>query len=260
MTILDTILANTREEVKQRQAQLPFEELRRQVEGGTSFKRPSFLKALQRDTVNIIAEVKKASPSRGLICQDFDPIAIARDYERGGAAAISVLTDERFFQGHLTFLDRIADVVELPLLRKDFIVDPYQIYEAKHHHASAVLLLANSLDRSHLEDLLHLTQSLSLDALIEVHNRQELESVLPLHPRIIGVNNRDLKTFQVDLQTSIHLITQIPENVIKVSESGIFTTDDIQHLRNVGYNAFLIGESLMKQQDRVLALTQLRGV
>ncbi len=259
MTILDKIITNTKNEVQQRKARLPYLELRQLAESSPNM-RPSFFEALKTNGINIIAEVKKASPSRGLICENFDPVKIATEYERGGAAAISVLTDERFFQGHLSFLDSIAENVHLPLLRKDFIIDDYQIYEAKLHFASAILLLANSLDAAQLQEFLDLAKSLGLDALVEIHNMNELEQVLPVSPSIIGVNNRDLKTFQVDVKTSLQLINHIPKEVVKVSESGIFISHDIDTLRDAGYNAFLIGESLMKQADRVNALKQLRGL
>ena len=258
MTILDKIITNTKNEVQQRKARLPYLELRHLAESSPN-TRPSFFEALKTNTINIIAEVKKASPSRGLICEDFDPVKIATEYERGGAAAISVLTDERFFQGHLNFLDSIAEHVQIPLLRKDFIIDVYQIYEAKLHDASAILLLANSLEQTQLQEFLDLAHALGLDALVEVHSFAELEHVLPVSPRIVGVNNRDLTTFHVDVSTSLDVIKHIPKEVVKVSESGIFSTSDIQPLLSAGYNAFLIGESLMKQQHRVQALEQLRG-
>ncbi len=258
MTILDEIIQNTKHEVKRRRSRLSLSDVRSAAES-IGLRRPSFYKALAQPGIKIIAEVKKASPSKGLICADFDPVRIAADYQAGGAAAISVLTDEKYFQGNLSYLDDISQVVDVPLLRKDFIVDDYQIYEARLHGASAILLLAVYLDHSQITDFLHLADNLGLDALVEVHSREELEQVLKTRARIIGVNNRNLKTFEVSLQTSHELAREIPEDKIKVAESGIFTHDDIAALQESGFDGFLIGESLMKQQDRVSALKRLRG-
>jgi indole-3-glycerol phosphate synthase len=258
MTILDNIIENTKLEVAQRKSKFSLADLRDAAEsfGGS---RPSFYEALKQPGVNIIAEVKKASPSKGLICEDFNPVEIATDYERGGAAAISVLTDEKYFQGHLTFLDDIAHAVNTPLLRKDFIIDEYQIYEAKLHQASAILLLAVSLDVRQISEFLSIAHHLQLDVLLEVHSAEELENALKTPARIIGVNNRNLKTFEVSLQTSHDLARDIPDDKIKVAESGIFTHEDIAALQDSGFDAFLIGESLMRQDDRVSALKTLRG-
>ena len=255
--MLEKILANTRAEVAERKRLLPFNDCRAWAEAERS--RPSFRAALDQPGVNIIAEIKKASPSRGIICADFDPATIARDYQAGGAAAISVLTDRRFFQGELRYLDDIAAQVNLPLLRKDFIIDAYQIYEAKIHRASAVLLLANSLEVSQLNEYLDLCASLALDALVEVHDARELDAVLRTPAPIIGVNNRDLRTFVVDLQTGLTLAPLIPKNRLKVSESGIFSRQHVALLQNVGYHAFLVGESLMRSENRSTALRALRG-
>lgn len=258
MTILDNIIGNTKNEVARRKTEMPLATVRDAAES-FSITGPSFYEALTQPGINIIAEVKKASPSKGLICKDFDPVHIATEYAQGGAAAISVLTDEKFFQGHLTFLDDIAASVDKPLLRKDFIVDEYQIYEAKLHQASAILLLAVSLDAKQLTDFLQLAEDMRLDALVEVHDAEELENALNTPARIIGVNNRNLKTFEVSLQTSHDLAKGIPEDKIKVAESGIFRHDDIAALQDSGFDAFLIGESLMRQVDRVSALKALRG-
>ncbi len=258
MTILDQIIENTKNEVAHRKARLPLAAVRDAAES-SAVTRPSFYEALAQPGINIIAEVKKASPSKGVICEDFDPVRIATEYAQGGAAAISVLTDEKFFQGHLTFLDDIAENVNKPLLRKDFIIDEYQIYKARLHQASAVLLLAVSLDVKQLTDFLHLAHDIGLDALVEVHDADELENALKTPARIIGVNNRNLKTFAVSLQTSHDLACDIPDDKIKVAESGIFTHEDISSLQASGFDAFLIGESLMRQADRVMALKKMRG-
>ena len=259
MTILDKIVENTKHDVAQRKRNKSLADLRGEVESFDNL-RPSFYDALNKTGINIISEVKKASPSKGLICEDFDPVQIAAEYERGGASAISVLTDEKFFQGRLSYLDDIASRVQKPLLRKDFIIDAYQIYEAKLHSASAILLIAVSLDTLQIKDFIMLAHLLDLDVLVEVHNYEELEKALKTPARIIGVNNRDLKTFNVNLRTSHDLVKEIPDDKIKVSESGIFSFQDIVSLRVSGFDAFLIGESLMKQKDRVLALKKLRGV
>ena len=258
MTILDKIVENTQNQVEERKRHVPSAELRDAAEA-LRITRPSFYKALQQSAINIIAEVKKASPSKGLICTDFQPVHIAQEYDQGGAAAISVLTDESFFQGHLTFLDDIAAAVQKPLLRKDFIIDAYQVYEARLHQASAVLLLAGILDLMQLKELQELAHNLGLDALVEIHDFKELDKVLQAEAPIIGVNNRDLKSFQVDLQTSIRLAHEIPAEKLRISESGIYTHKDIATLQAAGYDAFLIGESLMRQSDRAAALRTLRG-
>ena len=259
MTILDKIVQETKETVKRRKSQLSLNEIRRQAEGMT--KRGSrFYHALNQPGTNIIAEIKKASPSKGVICKKFDPIIIADEYQKGGASAISILTDEPFFKGKLSYLDDIAGFVDVPLLRKDFFIDEYQLYEAKVHGADAVLLLAALLDENALNDFITVTHNIAMNALVEVHNQIELQQVLQSRARIIGVNNRDLRTFQVSLQTSIDLAAEIPGEILKVSESGINDIKDIRRLQKVGYRAFLIGESLMRQKDRIGTLRSLRGV
>ncbi|MBN1478714.1 indole-3-glycerol phosphate synthase TrpC [candidate division KSB1 bacterium] len=256
--ILDKIVENTKNQVARRKSKVPRLAIRQAAES-ISEHRANFCNTLKQPGINIIAEVKKASPSKGVLCHEFDPVSIAREYAKGGAAALSVLTDESFFQGHLNFLDDIAAHVDKPLLRKDFVIDEYQIYEARLHRASAVLLLAVLLDSVQLSEFLVLSGSLGLDALVEVHNDQELEKVLQTNAMIIGVNNRDLATFTLSLQTSLELAQKIPDDKLKVSESGINTSEDIKLLRAAGFHAFLIGESLMKQADRITALRALRG-
>lgn len=217
-----------------------------------------FSSALSRpNQVNIIAEVKKASPSKGVIREDFDPLTIAREYTEGGAVAISVLTEEDFFQGSLEILRNIRSITELPLLRKDFIVDEYQIYEAAYAGADAFLLIASLLEVEQMRAFAALGTELGLDALVEVHTAQELEKVLNCSPSIIGVNNRNLKTFEVNLKTSIDLATQTPKETILVSESGINSSADIQYLRQAGYQAFLVGEQLMRAASPGQALAEL---
>lgn len=259
MNILDKIINNTREDLERKKSQQSLSEIRKLAELQTA-KRLSFAKALQRQETNIIAEVKKASPSKGVICQSFEPVAIAREYQQGGAAAISVLTNERFFQGSIQFLDDIAKAVSLPLLRKDFIIDAYQIYSAKAHSASAILLLVVALNYSQLCDYLALAHELGMDALVEVHNQDELETAVVSGANIIGVNNRDLTTFETSLETSLQLAPNMPAKCICVSESGLRTREDIEQLEKAGFDAFLIGETLMRQKDRPGYLKKLRGV
>lgn len=207
--------------------------------------------------INIIAEAKKASPSKGIIRPDFDPVAIAQCYEKNGAGAVSVLTEEHFFQGHLDYLRLIRRSVSIPVLRKDFIIDPYQVYEARAAGADALLLIAAALDTSELSSLLHLTYDLGMQALVEVHTADELLKALHVKPSIIGINNRNLDTFHTNIGTTIELRTLIPEDIIIVSESGINTSDDIRRLRSCGIDAFLIGEALMREPDPGLKLSQL---
>ncbi len=218
-----------------------------------------FADALKRQGIAVIAEIKKASPSKGVICEDFDPLTIAREYEQGGADALSVLTEPRFFQGHPDYLQQTAQHVSLPLLRKDFVIDRYQIDQAIVLGASAVLLIAAILDDRQLADLTSYCHSNNIQALVEVHEKEELLRVLDSPARIIGINNRDLRTFKVSLQTSLDLVSLIPETYTSVSESGIFDRQDVQTLEKAGFDAILVGESLMRQENRVCALKILRG-
>jgi indole-3-glycerol phosphate synthase len=197
----------------------------------------------------IIAEVKKASPSQGVIRPDFDPVAIAQTYAANGAAALSILTDAKYFQGELSFLGDISKTVTLPLLRKDFTVNAYQVYESRLARADALLLIVAALQTGPLEDFLGLAHELGMAALLEVHTVEELERSLPLHPHLIGINNRDLRTFQTDIATTLRLLPSIPSDVVVVSESGIHTAADVTRLRAKGVHAFLIGESLMRAAD-----------
>lgn len=216
-----------------------------------------FARALSKpDRINIIAEAKKASPSKGLIRSDFDPVWIARCYEQNGAGAMSVLTEEHFFQGHLDYLRQIRQSISLPILRKDFIVDPYQVYEARAAGADAILLIAAVLEGPELSSLLNLTRDLGMQALLEVHTEEELIKALEVKPSIIGINNRNLDTFLTNINTTTTLRSLIPEGIITVSESGIETPDDIRRLRSCGIDAFLIGESLMRETDPGRKLSQ----
>jgi len=204
----------------------------------------------------IIAEVKKASPSKGLIRSDFDPVAIARRYEECGASAVSVLTEEHFFQGRLDYLMRIRQAVSIPLLRKDFIIDSYQVYEARAAGADAYLLIAAALETKLMRELIDLGKTLGMHALVEVHTEEELNRALRASASIVGVNNRNLKTFKTDITTTLQLRPLIPDSIVTVSESGISTPADIQRLRACGIDAFLIGESLMHEADPGLKLAE----
>ena len=218
----------------------------------------SFFDALNRtDRLNFIAEIKKASPSKGLLREQFDPVEIGIEYESNGAAAISVLTEEDHFQGSLEHLKRVRQNCSPPILRKDFVFDAYQIYEAAVAGADAILLIVAALDRQTLFQLQEVAHRIGLDALVEVHNLQELKMALECEARIIGINNRDLNTFKVDLQTTLQLAPYVPDPTILVSESGITTPDDIRILRDVGCDAFLVGELFMKSPHPGKALRDL---
>ena len=207
----------------------------------------------------IIAEVKKGSPSKGVIRPDFDPLEIARIYQENGASCLSVLTDEHFFLGHLSYLALIREQVSLPLLRKDFIFDPYQIYQARVAGADAILLIAAMLELSQLREFLAIARELSLDVLLEVHDQHELETALQTDCNLIGINNRDLRSFQVDISTSERLAALVPPGRTLVAESGITRRDEIVRLTQSGLHAFLIGESLMREEDIGAKLRELLG-
>lgn len=208
------------------------------------------------DTVALIAEVKRASPSKGVLIEDFDPVALARTYFDHGAAAVSVLTDERFFQGRLDYLEQIRQntICDPPLLRKDFIIDEYQIHEAAVAGASSILLIVAALDDARLADLYQEADGWSLDPLVEVHNEAELERAMTVNPRMIGVNNRDLKTFEVDLSTTGRLAKLVPDEVILVAESGIQSASDVRRMGELGAHAVLVGEALVRATGLAAAL------
>ncbi|MBI2844245.1 MAG: indole-3-glycerol phosphate synthase TrpC [Armatimonadetes bacterium] len=205
----------------------------------------------------IIAEVKKASPSKGIIREDFDPVAIARAYESAGSAAVSVLTDEKFFQGRLEYLTQCRSAVRLPALRKDFIIDSYQIHEARAAGADAILLIAALLDTETIRSFIAQADKLQMASLVEVHDERELDSALEAGARIIGINNRNLRTFEVDIENTFRLVKRIPEEKIVVSESGIATHEDVRRLLDAGVHAALIGEMLMRASDPGAKLREL---
>jgi indole-3-glycerol phosphate synthase len=219
--------------------------------------RRDFRAALAARVPAVIAEVKKASPSKGLLCADFDPARIAAEYRRGGAAAISVLTDESFFQGSLAHLEAVRAESGLPVLRKDFTIAPAHIVEAAAHGADAILLIAAILTERELRDFREAAARYGMAALVEVHNQRELQAAIAAGSEIVGVNNRNLSTFEVTLDTSLRLAEHMPAGVLRVSESGIHDARDVARLRAAGYTAFLVGEHLMKSGDPAAALQQL---
>ena len=260
-TFLTTILATTRATLDAAKAEAPVAELERRA---ADHHPRGWAAALRRQAATgpaVIAEIKKASPSKGLIRAAFDPAWLARRYRTGGAAALSVLTDEPYFQGSLRNLELASAAAPLPCLRKDFIVDEYQIVEARAHRADAILLIAAALSASELKRFAGAAHALALDVLVEVHTADELAEVLAALGEsgadAIGVNNRDLKSFDVSQDVSLALVDSIPPNVVRVTESGISTPEDIANLRRAGFDAFLIGESLMRQPDPGVALTEL---
>ena len=260
--ILKKIVAHKREEVAAAKSAMPLTVLKGHLSDREDQPR-GFARALRDAAASgwtaIIAEVKKGSPSKGLIRTDFDPLDIASTYQDNGATCISVLTDERFFLGHLRYLALIREQVALPLLRKDFIFDPYQVYEAYVGGADAVLLIAAMLELPQLQDLAGLARELQLDVLLEVHDERELEMALRTDCGLIGINNRSLHTFVTDLATTGRLAKMVPDERLIVSESGINSRLDIERLQAAGARAFLIGESLMREEDIGLKLQELLG-
>lgn len=255
---LDEILRYKKEEVRAKKSAGALSELKAKIKD-LSPALP-FAPAISRtDTVSLIAEVKKASPSKGIIREDFDPVKIARIYEESYASAISVLTDKAFFQGDIEYLTRVREAVNIPVLRKDFVIDEFQIYETRVYGADALLLIAAILDKTQLAEYQHLASELGLESLMEVHTEKEIEKALDSDAKIIGINNRDLSTFDTDINTTRRLIKLIPDNKIVVSESGISTRDDILALKDQGVDAVLIGETLMKSDDIGKKIRELLG-
>ena len=244
---LDTIIAHKREEVALQKQAKSLDAWKAETESAPPPR--DFLAALRAPGISLIAEVKKASPSKGLLCPDFDPVRLARAYAANGAAAISVLTDARFFQGSLDDLRAVRQAVDVPVLRKDFVVDPYQVYEARAAKADAVLLIVAALDDETLHHLYALIRQLNMAALIEVHDAADLTRALALPPRLIGVNNRDLRTFHVTLDTTAALRPRVPDNVVFVAESGIHTPEDVARLAGIGVDAMLVGEALVTAEN-----------
>ena len=248
--ILDEILARKSQEVKQAKERVPLRDMQHKATLAGPLR--GFAAALRRVAASgtaIIAEIKKGSPSKGIIRNDFDPVAIAQAYQAGGAACLSVLTDRDFFYGDLGYLELVRKAVSLPLLRKDFIIDPYQVFEARAHGADAILLIAAALPEPRLRELTDCAVGLGLDVLCEVHDESELETTLRLPIDLVGINNRNLKTFETDLGVTERLAPLVPQDRLVVAESGITGRAEIVRLQQCSARAFLIGESLMREED-----------
>ena len=257
--ILDTIAASAKERVAAAKEALPLaEQIARARESDCNTGFP-FEQALAKKRMSFICEVKKASPSKGLIAPEFPYVQIAKEYEAAGADAISVLTESAYFQGKNEYLTKIRQTVQIPLLRKDFTVDEYMIYEAKNIGADAVLLICAILSPMQLSEYAGIARELGLSALVEAHDEREVKMALAADARIVGVNNRNLKDFTVDINNSVRLREMVPENILFVSESGMKTRQDIERLEQNGTNAVLIGETLMRSADKKAALQELRG-
>jgi indole-3-glycerol phosphate synthase len=256
-TQLDQILAHTLLQVKARKAVADYGSLERQAAAHRPRGFAASLRAAAANGPAIIAEIKKASPSKGLIRSDFYPATLARTFQSAGAAALSVLTDEEFFQGSLDYLRQASDAVKIPCLRKDFILDSFQVLEARAAGADAILLIVSAHSDDTLSDLRDEAHTLNLDVLCETHDRAELDRAIALGFDLIGVNSRDLRTFAVDTNRLIELAQSMPNNILKVAESGIRTAEDIARLQEAGYDAFLVGEALMRQPDPAAALALL---
>lgn len=246
--ILSRIIEEKKRNIDEAKKARSFEEIVREAKN--VYVKSSFKKNISRPHhINLIAEIKKASPSKGILRGDFNPVKIGVTYQANGASAISILTDERFFEGKLEYIKKVKESVSLPVLRKDFIIDEYQIYESVIAGADAILLIAELLSVNELAGFYNLATSLGLDVLMEAHNEEDVEKVLTTDASIIGINNRDLHTFKVDLGTTQKLVRMLPQNKVKVSESGIKNYEDVMFLKSLGVNAVLIGEAFMEADD-----------
>lgn len=248
--ILDEIMRYHREQLPKIKRDVPL----RDIQAFATIMPPpfDFYGALAKEGVSLIAECKKASPSKGLIVRDYDPVLLAKRYVKGGASAISVLTDGRHFQGSLTDLRDVREATfaaGIPILRKDFTFDPYHIFEARAAGADAILLIAAVLSKNQMQELLAVTHNLGMNALVEVHSQAELETALQINPRIVGVNNRNLQTFEVDFENTRRLREMIPDEVLAVGESGLKSADDVRTMRIIGVNAILVGETLVRSKS-----------
>ncbi|NQT06046.1 MAG: indole-3-glycerol phosphate synthase TrpC [Candidatus Omnitrophica bacterium] len=256
--ILTKILEAKRKEIEIAKERLPLDKMQKQLTVLPSSR--GFRNAISKEhEICLIAELKKASPSSGLLRRDFDPVRIAQVYRAYGAKALSILTDEKFFQGKLSSIDTVKREVYLPILRKDFVIDKYQIYESKLSGADAILLIADLLSRSELFQFLEICRNLAMDAVVEIHNEEDLSKALSVDSKIIGINNRSLHTFEVDLSVTSNLKNSIPEDKITISESGIKTYEDIMYMKSLGINAVLIGETFMRSEDIGSKVRELMG-
>ncbi len=246
--VLQDILEYKKRELAEFKKQYSYSDFEKKIK--TVRPKQVFRQALKKSSLTLIAEVKKASPSEGLICKEFEPVSIAKIYEEIGAHAISVLTDQKFFQGHIDCLKKIRDALSLPLLRKDFILDEIQLLEAKAAGADACLLIVKALTPQRLSDLICCSESLGLDALVEIHDREELQIAMDSGAVLLGVNNRNLQTFKTDLNISIDLMAQIPKTCLRVSESGLENREQVDQMRKAGADAVLIGTAFMKAANK----------
>lgn len=260
--ILDDILKRTREDLEKRQVEMPLEWLGRSLSFNPFIPRDvkKELSSTKEDPYKIIAEVKKASPSKGVIREDFEPVTIATSYEMGGANALSILTEPHFFQGNIEYISQIRRYVGLPLLRKDFIVDKYQIVEALVYGADFILLIAKALSSKELKELLDYTRYVGMEALVEIHDKEDLKKAIYAGSDIIGINHRNLETFEMDMSLSEQLIPLIPNGKIIVAESGIQTHEQVVELNKIGVDAFLVGEHFMRQDNITQAVQDLKGI
>ena len=257
--ILEQIEIRTKERINEKKKKVPLHEIRAFAESMQITMQFPFRAALQKEGIHFICEVKKASPSKGIIAEHFPYLEIAKEYEQAGAAAVSVLTEPYFFLGKDEYLSEIVSQISIPVLRKDFTVDDYMIYEAKGMGASAILLICSILEKGQMKEYLQISKSLGLSVLVEAHDEAEVSMALDCGADIIGVNNRNLKTFEVDIRNAIKLRTLVPREIVFVSESGISTPSDIKLLRENGTNAVLVGEALMKSKNKLAFLQELRG-
>ncbi|OIO38122.1 MAG: hypothetical protein AUJ75_03200 [Candidatus Omnitrophica bacterium CG1_02_49_10] len=247
--ILTKILENKSREIEDAKSSLSKDDLIKKVSSGPLERRPFSHRIKKPNRVGLIAELKKASPSAGVIREKFDPLAIATTYKAMGADAISIVTDKNFFQGDSADIAKVRSLVNLPVLRKDFIIDEYQVYESALLESDAILLIADILSPAQLKDYLELSNGLGMEALVEVHNEEDLNKALESGADIIGINNRDLHTFKVDLNTTVRMVNMIPDNKVRVSESGISKNEDILFIRSLGVDAVLIGEAFLRADD-----------
>lgn len=256
--ILNKILATKQQEIAKSKAAISLEQLQKQAEaqGDPRDFVGNILAKVSANKPAVIAEIKKASPSKGVIREDFNPAEIAKSYEKGGAACLSVLTDVEYFQGSAEYLKQARKACKLPVLRKDFMIDPYQVFEARAMGADCILLIVAALELNQMRALEQLAHDLGMAVLVEVHDADELNMALQLDTPLIGINNRNLRTFEVTLQTTLDLLKVLPEDRFVVTESGIFTPDDVKLMRDNDVNAFLVGEAFMRQPDPGMELAR----
>lgn len=257
MTVLGKIVDAKRKEIAANKTKRPLSEFKEGLKGRQ--KTRDFKRSLQGKGIQLIGEIKKISPGHGILRESFNPVALAEAYERAGAASLSVLTDEPFFGGHLSYLKKIKSFVKLPLLRKDFILDEYQLYESADASADAILLISAILAQEQMNRLIRVSKELGMASLLEVHTEEDLEKALSTEAEIIGINNRDLQTFEVDFQTSERLMKRIPKGKVVVSESGIHSREEVRRLETLGFHAVLIGQAFMERSNIEEAIHEVMG-